>query len=222
MLKQWFWKEGVKDLNTHDLWQKMCDYLYLPRLLDSSILQATISNGVASGDYFGYADGTDGDEYLGFKFKEPVSCVIDKSSVIIELEVIKEYKGKKEQLAPKPGGGDGGGDVPLSPGGGTGGVGGGGVEPPKPTKSVDPPVPQFKPKKRFYGTVSLDSHTGRMAYDEIQKEIVNLLNSRPGVTVRLKLDIEADSMEGFDENIQRAVRENCGTLNFSQADFDEE
>ncbi len=222
MLKQWFWKEGVKDLNTHDLWQKMCDYLYLPRLLDSSILQATISNGVASGDYFGYADGKDGDEYLGFKFKESVSCVIDKSSLIIEMESAKEYKAKKEQPAPQPGGGDGGGDVPPVPGGGAGGDGGGGVEPPKPPKPGDPPVPQTKPRKRFYGTVSLDSHTGRMAYDEIQKEIINLLNNRPGVTVRLKLDIEADSMEGFDENIQRAVRENCGTLNFSQADFDEE
>jgi hypothetical protein len=215
MLRQWFWKQGVKDLNTYELWQKMCDYLYLPRLLDSSILQATISNGVASGDYFGYADGKDGDEYLGFKFKEPVSCVIDKSSLIIEREAAREYQAKKEAPVPQPGG-EGGGDVP--PGGSDGGTDGEGVVPPP----GDSPVPQAKPKKRFYGTVDLDSHTGRMAYDEIQKEVINLLITRPGVSVHLKLDIEADSMEGFDENIQRAVRENCGTLNFSQADFDEE
>lgn len=79
MLKQWFWKEDVISLNTQDLWQKMCDYLYLPRLLDSSILQVTVSNGVVSGDYFGYADGKNGDDYFGFRFKEPVACVIDKS-----------------------------------------------------------------------------------------------------------------------------------------------
>ncbi len=173
-------------------------------------------------DYFGYADCKDGDEYLGFKFKEPVSCVIDKSSLIIELESAKEYKAKKEQPVSQPGGEKDSGGVPPGPGGGAGGESGGGIEPPKPPKPDDPAVPQAKPKKRFYGTVDLDSHTGRMAYDEIQKEIINLLTTRPGVTVRLKLDIEADSMEGFDENTQRAVRENCEALKFSEADFDED
>jgi hypothetical protein len=219
MLKQWFWKDGVKDVNTQDLWQKMCDYLYLPRLLDDSILKATISNGVASGDYFGYADGKDGEEYLGFKFKEPVSCVIDRSSLIIELEATRAYTLKKNKPVPQPGGDGGGVDVPPRP---EGGSGGGGAEPPKPPKPDDPPVPQTKPKKRFYATVDLDAHTGRMAYDEIQKEVVSLLINRPGAKVRLKLDIEGESLEGFDENIQRAVRENCGTLNFTQADFDED
>jgi len=219
MLKQWFWKDGVKDVNTQDLWQKMCDYPYLPRLLDGSILQATISNGVASGDYFGYADGKDGEEYLGFKFKEPVSCVIDKASLIIELEAARAYKLKKNKPVPQPGGDGGGVDVPPGP---EGGSGDGGAEPPKPPKPDDPPVPQTKPKKRFYATVDLDAHTGRMAYDEIQKEVVSLLINRPGAKVRLKLDIEGESLEGFDENIQRAVRENCGTLNFTQADFDED
>jgi len=219
MLKQWFWKEGVTELNTQDLWQKMCDYLYLPRLLDKSILQATISNGAVSGDYFGYADGKDGDEYRGFRLQKPAACVIDKSSLVVELEAAKAFKAKQDQPAPPPpppidvppvtppGGGTSPIQPPVTPG--TGGA------------PTPPPAPK-KTKKRFYGTVTLDAHTGRMAYDEIQKEILNLLNSRPGTTVRLKLDIDADSAGGFDENVQRAVRENCGTLNFTQADFDDE
>ncbi len=40
--------------------------------------------------------------------------------------------------------------------------------------------------------------------------------------MRIRLDIEVESPEGYDENTQRAVRENCGTLNFKQAEFDEE
>jgi hypothetical protein len=223
MLKQWFWKEGVTDINTMDLWEKMCSYLYLPRLLDSSILQSVISTGVSSGDYFGYADGKEGGEHRGLKFKEPCAAVIDRSSLIVELETAKACK--QAQEAPVPdGGGEGGGGGPgpdVPPGGneptpGPGGGKGGGHQ------GGGRPTPGTTSKKRFYGTVELDPHTGRMSFDTIHQEIVSQLTSKPGAQVRLRLDIEAEMPDGFDENIQRAVRENCGTLNFSSAEFDEE
>ena len=221
MLKQWFWKEGVPDINTMDLWEKMCSYLYLPRLLDSSILQSVISTGLSSGDYFGYADGKEGDEYRGLKFKEPCAAVVDRSSLIVELETAKACKQAQQVTAPEAvGGGDGPAhDVP--PGGheptpGPGGEKEGGQ------KGGGKPTPGKTAKKRFYGTVELDPHTGRMSFDTIHQEIVSQLTAKPGAQVKLKLDIEAEMPDGFDENTQRAVRENCGTLNFSNAEFDEE
>ncbi|MCF8029882.1 MAG: DUF499 domain-containing protein [Desulfohalobiaceae bacterium] len=221
MLKQWFWKQGLKDINTLELWEKMCNYLYLPRLLDSSILQATIVNGVASGEYFGYADGKEGDEYRGLKFKEPCNVVLDKSSVIIELETAKACKQAQQEPVPDPQGG--GTDIPghkqPQEGGGTPGQTSPGG---KPGEIPGPDQPQATAKKRFYGTVELDPHTGRMDFDTIHKEIVSQLTARPGANVKLRLDIEAEIPEGFDEHTQRAVRENCGTLNFSSAEFDEE
>jgi hypothetical protein len=51
-----------------------------------STLQSVISTDVSSGDYFGYADGKERDEYRGLKFKEPCAAVIDRSSLIVELE----------------------------------------------------------------------------------------------------------------------------------------
>ena len=219
MLKQWFWKNGVTDINTMDLWEKMASYPYLPRLLDSSILQSVISTGVSSGDYFGYADGKEGNEYRGLKLKEPCAAVIDRSSLVVELETARACKKAQEKPEPSTvsggvGGGEhsvdtSGGDV-TPPGGRPGGQQGG------------RPVPGKSAQKRFYGTVELDPHTGRMDFDTIHREIVSQLTARPGAKVKLRLDIEAELSDGFDESTQRAVRENCGTLNFSSAEFEEE
>ncbi|MFP4049933.1 MAG: hypothetical protein ACLFT8_08280, partial [Desulfovermiculus sp.] len=70
--------------------------------------------------------------------------------------------------------------------------------------------------------VQLPLPAGRMAFDTIHQEIVSQLTAKPGAQVKIRLDIEAEMPEGFDENTQRAVRENCGTLNFSSAEFDDE
>ena len=37
------------------VWQDMCSYLYLPRLLNSHVMQSTIAAGVMSRDFFGLA-----------------------------------------------------------------------------------------------------------------------------------------------------------------------
>ncbi len=70
--------------------------------------------------------------------------------------------------------------------------------------------------------MDIDPHTGRMDFDQIHQEIITLLSKKPGVSVKIKLDIEAESPAGFDEHTERAVRENCATLNFQNAEFDEE
>ncbi len=225
MLKQWFWKDGVADIITNELWEKMANYLYLPRLLKSSILQSVISTGVQSGDYFGYADGKDGENYLGLKFNEPCAAVIDRSSLIVEHEVAKTLKQAQHEAAAETGGGSGegpptskeNGPVPPSNGGSGGGSTPGGGS----GSGGGAATPGGSLKKRFYGTVEINPHTGRINFDAINDEVVSHLNSKPGAKVKLKLDIEAEAADGFDENIQRAVRENCGTLNFKEAEFNE-
>lgn len=49
----------------------------------------------------------------------------------------------------------------------------------------------------------------------------NVLNltQKPGVKVRISVKIEAQSPSGFDDGIQRAVRENCDQLKFKNRDF---
>ena len=221
MLKQWFWKNDRTDINTADLWQKMCDYLYMPRLVNKSILKDIIEKGVVSGDYFGYADGKDGGNYKGFKLRQPASVIIDGSSLIVELETARQVQASRqsEVVPPPTGGGQGSGETER--GGSTGGKGEDGGSPGQHGVDQTPNHPkQFK--KRFFATVDINPHTGRIDFDQIYQEIITLLSQKPGVSVRVKLDIEAENPAGFDEHTERAVRENCATLNFQNAEFDEE
>lgn len=49
---------------------------------------------------------------------------------------------------------------------------------------------------------------------------IKLFTARPGVSVTVRLDIEVQSPEGFDENTQRAARENSSALGFTESEFD--
>ncbi len=210
LLNTWFWKEGRKDIGMLTVWKSMCDYLYMPRLASAAVFQQAISQGVQSGDYFSYADGQEGQTYKGLKLGLPVNAVIDPSALIVHLEAAKAALSQKtaeqeqgadkstEEKDPQPGDKD----KQSRTGDSTGG------------KSTD------TSKKRFFGTVELDPHTGRMDYDQIHQEIISLLTTKPGHVVTLRLDIEARAPEGFDENLQRAVRENSNALKFDDAEFE--
>ena len=44
--------------------------------------------------------------------------------------------------------------------------------------------------------------------------------SKPGVKVKIAIEIAAESATGFDDNLQRAVKENCTVLRFINAEFE--
>ena len=50
-------------------------------------------------------------------------------------------------------------------------------------------------------------------FGDVVDEIVMLLN-RPDVRLKITVEIEAESEGGFDDNLQRSVRENCNQLRF--------
>jgi len=41
------------------------------------------------------------------------------------------------------------------------------------------------------------------------------------VKVKIAIEIQAESPTGFDAGLQRIVRENCATLKFKNADFED-
>jgi uncharacterized protein len=43
---------------------------------------------------------------------------------------------------------------------------------------------------------------------------------RPGVKVKIAIEIQAESTTGFDDGLQRAVKENCSVLKFKNAEFE--
>lgn len=84
MLKKWFWKKETPVVLARDVWQKMCSLLYLERLKDEDAFKRCLTTGSDTRDYFGLADGREGEEYPGFSFGTRKQAFLDDRFVIIE------------------------------------------------------------------------------------------------------------------------------------------
>ncbi len=235
MLQTWFWKEDMAAVGGLDTWQKTCCYLYLPRLREADTLRSTIAAGISSRDFFGVAYGTEEGRYQGFHFGENTTPIFDDSLVLIEpkaaavfAELLAQEAAEREAKAKGDAGSatNTGGDSKESGSGessnaaaksdgsagsssaassnGAGQSGGGAA-----TK-----------KKMFFGSVELNPNQAKLQFSDVAEEILMLLN-KPGVKLRIAVEIEAESQAGFDDGVQRAVRENCDQLKFKTRSFED-
>ena len=53
-------------------------------------------------------------------------------------------------------------------------------------------------------------------------EVVQQFTSKLGVDVKISVEIEATCGDGFNESMQRTVRENCNVLGFNSPEFEDE
>jgi hypothetical protein len=68
--------------------------------------------------------------------------------------------------------------------------------------------------------VELDADSATMDFSKMAAEVIQHFSVQYGVTVKITVEIEASSSNGFDAAVQRTVKENCGVLKFRLADFD--
>ncbi|SAL19074.1 hypothetical protein AWB73_01129 [Caballeronia turbans] len=238
MMRSWFWKDGAVEVSALDVWQKSCSYLYLPRLRDSEVLRTTIAAGAGARDFFGCAYGQDDGRYSGFSFGKATTPILDETLLLIEPQAAAAFAAKlaeeeaarvkaaeeaAAQLAGKTTGGQTGGqatepDAGSSSSGTVGKTGNDSTTHPDGGEQITPASTQ---KRRFFGTVNLDAARARFEFGEIVDEVLMLFASRSDTTVRVSIEISAETEGQFDENLQRAVRENCTQLNFVNKDFEE-
>lgn len=222
MLKAWFWKDEVKEVVAQDVWQKSCCYLYLPRLRDSTVFVRTLSVGLESGDFFGVAQGKDGDRYLGFVFGKSALVTLDACEIIEpstaaayaerlrkeqeEAERVRRIA-KEENDTRKPELGGQGGNEPEPQGGGSG---------------PDDVAEEIKKAlaTQFYASINLDPVKAKMNFALLVDEVVQQFTAKLGVEVKISVEIQATSKAGFDDGLQRAVKENCNVLKFTSAEFE--
>lgn len=222
VLNQWYLKDGVEDVSALKVWQDSCHYLYLPRLVNDNVFRNAINQGVESEDFFAFASGKEGDRYLSFSFGSGSIAPLDESSLLIDREAAAAYAERIRQAAqpsPQPTQPDetGGSATP----GAAGGVGT--TPPPTPGGTTQPGAgPTAAVKKQFYGTIALDPVKAKMDFATIMDEVVQHFTAKLGVDVTISVEIEAKSRDGFDEALQRTVKENCNVLRFSNAEFEEE
>ena len=74
--------------------------------------------------------------------------------------------------------------------------------------------------KRYYGTVELDPVRASLQFSTLVNELVSHFTARPGAHVRIKVDIEAEHGNGFDEATVRTVRENGSMLGVKPSEFE--
>ena len=206
------------------MWHQTCQQPYLPRPKDDTVFQAAMGAGAESRDFFGFAQGREGSRYLGFSYGKRASLFMDAALLLIEPSTAAAYlqaeRAAEEAARPQP--------TSAETQGATGSTitRGGGTPAPHAGDSAnggypsETPSPASAVKKHFYGSIDLDPFQAKKQFADLVDEVVQQFTFRPGVRVKIAIEIQADSDGGFDDGLQRAVKENCNVLRFKNAEFE--
>ncbi len=220
-LDAYLWR-GEEHVSLKLVREDLAKYLYLPRLRDGRVLEETVRDGVASGEFFGYAQAvTAGGRYEGLKLGEAgVTVYIDQSSVLVHPDAARrqieaDSERRPPAYAPRPGAGPG--EVGEGINGETG------VESPDDAAAAGSPAPTEPDDltRSFHGVVDIDPTRLGGSAGAISQEVVQRLTSILGSEVRVTLEIKAKVPDGIPEKIVRDVSENCNTLRFREYGFGE-
>uniref|UniRef100_UPI0032AE937F hypothetical protein n=1 Tax=Acidithiobacillus sp. TaxID=1872118 RepID=UPI0032AE937F len=223
VLKDWFWKDGVKETNALNVWQQSCQQLFLPRLKDDRVFHHTLAVGAQSRDFFALAQGKEDGRYVGFVYGQRTVPILDTALLLIEPATATAYqealRAAEEASRTKTVDSDVGAATTTMPasndasrveesamhGYSTGNA------------TVGQAV-----KKQFYGSIDLDPFQAKKQFADLVDEVVQQFTMRTGVKVKIAIEIQAESATGFDDGLQRAVKENCNVLKFRNAEFETE
>ena len=225
LLEQLYFKKGTpdakSDISALQVYRDICQYLYLPRLLNEQVYKDAIVNGLENEDFFGFASGKDGDQYLGFCFGNGGLPYVDDTALLIEKDTALNYR---EKIKPAPElettnqpddniGGYTNTDIDLVP-----------TATPQSTLPVSAGALSEPTaiKKQFYGSIDLDPVKAKMDFATIVDEVVQQFTAKLGIEVTISVEIQAKSQDGFDESLQRTIKENCNVLGFKNSEFEEE
>ena len=223
VLKDWFWKDDIKETSALNVWQQSCQQLYLPRLKDDTVFQVTMAAGAESRDFLGFAQGKEDGRYVGFSYGKRTSLIMDSSLLLIEpftaaeyMEALRAAEEASRTKAADAGSGTttttvstGSGDTPRAEDSAKGGYQG------------SAGATGQSAKKQFYGSIELDPILAKKQFADLVDEVVQQFTLRPGVKVKIAIEIQAESATGFDDGLQRAVKENCNVLRFKNAEFED-
>lgn len=204
---------GVKQL-----WNDYTQYLYLPRLRDSSVLLGAVRSGVAmltwNPDSFAYAaaydEGTG--RYSGLVVAQHAAVVLDPAAVLVRPDVAaRRLEGEPGSPGEPSASPEAEAGQPGAPGPGVEAGWGDGAE-----GALRPPAAP----RRFYGRVSLEPLRMLRDLGDIAEAVVGQLG-REDAGVRITVEIEATAEAGFGDDVRRTVSENARTLRFETHEFEE-
>lgn len=202
---------GVKQL-VDDLTK----YLYLPRVKNAQVILDAIQSGINlltwRQETFAYADSYDAaaGRYRGLSNPPHSTSVArhDSSSVIVKPEVAAAQLEKDLAAASTA--------ISLTamatPAGGYS---------PVPSGPLQPTANGPRALRRFHGAVNVDATRLSRDIDTIASAVVQHLTALLDAKVSVTIEINADVPSGTPDNVVRTVTENCRTLKFESAGFEE-
>lgn len=233
ILNDYVWKNSNHvDLKT--LWKYLTNYLYLPRLKNQQVLLDAIADGVGKDlfswkENFAYARGFNEDtvKYIGLTGGQPISPNFSSSDFLVKPDVASaqfqsEEEARRRLESTSNGNNNKAGQTTITN---------------DTVDSVSPPTNdtdiktidsstivtiETQPKRRFHGTVELDSLRLIGHSQQIADEVLQHLTSLIGAKVKVTLEIEAEVTEGIPNHAIRTISENCKTLKFKSQGFEDE
>lgn len=221
------WKDS-SHIQVKKLWEYLTTYCYLPRLASFNVLENAICNGVNSNEYFALAAGiTQDGHYQELKVNQYVTMV-DQSAYLVKMPFALKQIEAERQAAQDAAVKSGGASTPQPSSGSeatsTSSDGGTPSVPATPSNggsSAPRPGGISLKHHHFFMSAPLDQTRINRDVQKLLEEVISHLTSLDGCTVTLTLEMNADSPEGFPQNVERTVNENCSTLHVDNFGFEE-
>lgn len=217
------WRDS-DHIQVKQLWEYLCQYCYLPRLSDYSVLENAIVRGLSTKEFFGIAAAFSGGRYVDLSLGEQ-KAFINASDLLVkvgvaEAQINREIEAARVAAEETSGKAsvqdDGGNDVKFT-------------DPTTKTWSDDDITSEVsavdatvlnRQKSAFHMVSKLDNTRVNRGIQSIMEEIVSQLNLI-GADVELTFEVHARVNDGIPLETVRALSENCSTLGVSDFGFSE-
>ncbi|WP_407194615.1 DUF499 domain-containing protein [Bradyrhizobium sp. STM 3566] len=202
------WQPSQSHVAVRQLRDWFAQFTYLSKLREPQVLAKAISEALARSDAkYAIADRFDEakGEYVGLKLAQLVSIDVNSDAVLVRREVADAQLAKQlPQTGPQP----------INTGGANG--------PGQPF--VSQPLPAGTPRatrpRRFYAKIVLDPNRPTPQVSNIAQSILSELDRVRGTKVTLTLDIDAETPDGFPEDVESVVRDNVTSLKITDYGFE--
>jgi hypothetical protein len=146
-------------------------------------------------------------EYVGLRLAQLVTIDLNSDAVLIRREVADAQLAREAPRTGQLGAGNVGEIVAgeLSA-----------------TGSPPTGTPRTARPRRFYAKVTLDPNRPTPQVSNIAQSILSELDRARGTTITLVLDIAAETVDGFSEDVESIVRDNAASLRITDFGFEEE
>jgi predicted AAA+ superfamily ATPase len=197
------WQASQPHVAVRQLRDWFAQFPYLSKLRDPQVLAKAISVALkrtdakyAIADRFDEANG----EYVGLQLSKLVEINFNSEMVLLRREVAEAQLANETPRQPEsPDGGDDGTEVQ------------------KPSRVETRPRP-----RRFYAKIALDPNRPTPQVSNIAQSILSELDRVRGTRMTLTLDIDAETPNGFPEDVENHVRDNAADLRITDFGFEGE